>query len=169
MVSQVNYSVRVTVFVIIPRNEFDEFWRHLNTRIVIECRTEWVSHEVNRNEFVVSPSHVTFHFTFRSFFNFLRNFIISSSFSKSNSQVNNRYVNSWDSESHTGKFTVEFWDNKSNGFSSTGGTWDDAFSESSSKSPTFGWSINSSLSSSNSVDSGHETFNNTPVVMNNLG
>lgn len=85
-------------------------------------------------------------------------------------EIDNRDVDGWDSEGHTGEYSVEFGDDESDSFGGSGGGRDDISDTRSSKS-SFGLfgDIDGGLRSGASVSGGHESFSDSPVLVDDVG
>mmetsp|Transcript_16019 Transcript_16019/g.30225 ORF Transcript_16019/g.30225 Transcript_16019/m.30225 type:complete len:277 (-) Transcript_16019:163-993(-) len=96
-------------------------------------------------------------------------FIISSLI-KTSSKIHNGYVRSGHTEGHSGELSVELRNDLSYSLGCSSGRWDDVVACSTSSTPVLlGRSVHSLLGGSHSVNSGHETLNDTKLVVNNLG
>ena len=192
MAGQINDSVGVSPFVIIPGDQFVEFVVQSNTSLSVKNRRSALMNEVSRSNFVFSISQISlkiikkktivyFQFSFRSFFDFFAQVVVANSVFKGNRQINNRNVNSGDSESHSSQLSVQFRNDQSYGFGSSSSAGNNVDSTGSSGSPIFSTrssSINSDsknffikkkilLVSSSSMNSGHQSINNSVVFVDN--
>ncbi|KNC31455.1 hypothetical protein FF38_07402 [Lucilia cuprina] len=80
------------------------------------------------------------------------------------------YVGGGDTESHTSEFAVQSRDNFTDSLGGTSGGRNDVLGSTTAISPQFArGTVNGLLGGSGGVDSGHETFNDFPVVVDNLG
>lgn len=97
-------------------------------------------------------------------------FIVRSRFLKSSDKIDNGNVAGGHPEGHTSELAIQAWDNLSDGFGSTSGTGDDVGGSTTTATPVLGGrTINCLLSGGGSVDSGHQTLDNTELVVDNLG
>lgn len=93
---EVENFVRVTDFIVIPRNYLNEGRSQLDTCLSVEDRGEGAAEEVRRNDSVFGVAEDAFEFAFRSFFHSSADFLVSSGFSEVNGEVNNRNVEGGD-------------------------------------------------------------------------
>lgn len=85
-------------------------------------------------------------------------------------QVDHGDVGSRHTHGHTGQLAVEGRNNLSDSLGGTGAAGDDVLGSSTASSPVLGGgSVHDLLGGSVGVDSGHETLNQTPVVVDDLG
>ena len=172
VVGKIDKSVGVSPLVIVPGDDFDEFWGKLDTSLGVEDGGEWASNEVLGDNFLIGPAENSLKSTLGGLLHLVANFFVSSFFLQSYGKIDDRDVGGWDSESHTSEFSVKLWDNLTNSLGGTSGGWDNVASSSSTGSPVFtslGWSIDGELVHGNGVNSGHETLINTVVVVEDLG
>lgn len=119
---------------------------------------------------MVSVSHDSLVCTLRGLLDDGLDLVVGSWLLQSTRKVDNRDIGSWHSECHTGELSVERWDDLSDSLGCSGGRWDDVVSGSSSSSPVLGgWTIDRLLSGSGSVDSGHQSLDNSELVVDDLG
>jgi len=169
--SQINNSVGVTPFVIVPGNELNEVRVKGDTSLGIEDGASSITNVVLRDDFFISVAQNTLKFTFSGILNGLAQFFVTGTLFKSDSQIDNGDIKSGDSERHTGQLALQTGDDLTDGLSGTSGGGDDVTTSSSTGSPvltTLGGTIDNQLSSSGSVNGGHETFEDAVLVVDNL-
>jgi len=101
----------------------------------------------------------------------LADFFVRSTLFQLDGQVDDRDVQSGDSEGHTGQFALKTGDNLSDSLGSTSAGGNDVSTSGSTGSPvltTLGGTINDELRGSGSVDGGHETFSDGELVVEDL-
>jgi len=170
--SQINNSVGVTPFVIVPGNQLNEVRAKRNTGLSIEDRASVISDEVLTDNLFFSISQNTLKFTFRSVLNSLAQFFVGGTLFESNGQIDDGDIVSGDSEGHTSQLALKTGDDLTDGLSSTSRGGDDVTTSGSTSSPvltTLGGTIDDQLGSSGGVDGGHETFNDAVFVVDDLG
>jgi hypothetical protein len=96
--------------------------------------------------------------------------LIGSTLLKTAGQVNNGNVGGWDTHGHASELAIELWDDLSDSLSGTGAAGNDVLGSGTASTPILSrWTINSLLGSGVGVDGGHQTFDNTELVVDNLG
>lgn len=83
VLNQVNNSVRITIFIVVPRHQLDKLVTQLNPSLCIKNWRKGTANEIRRNYFVFSVVQDSLQRTSSSFFYFLFNGIIGSWLSKS--------------------------------------------------------------------------------------
>lgn len=170
--SELDESVGVSPLVIVPGDNLNEFRAHLDSGISVEDGRSGVVHEVGRHDGVLGVAEDVLEVGLGGFTHLGLDVIERSIVVKTDGQINNGDVGGGDSEGHAGELTVELGDDFTDGLGGTGGGGDDIGSGSTSGSPvlsSLGRSINNKLVHGDGVDGGHETFSNSPVVVENLG
>ncbi|EJX01618.1 glyceraldehyde-3-phosphate dehydrogenase [gut metagenome] len=169
MSDEIEYLVRVTNFIVIPRYNLNECICQSDTSLSIEDRSVSIAEEVRRNYSVFSVTENTSEFAFRSFLHCSADFCVSSRLSEVNCQVNYRYVQSRNTHRHTSQLTVQFRDNLTYSLSSTCRRRDDVARSSTTTTPVLQrWTVYSLLSCSSRVYSSHQTICDTPFVVQYL-
>ena len=170
MFDQLENFVGVTPLVVVPGNEFYEGLVEHDTCFCIKDGGSWVAQEVGgyNHRLRCSPECPSW-WSRKLLLQLCTDFFIGGWFCQFYSQVNNRYVQSWYTEGHTGQFAFYLWDNQCAGFCSAGRGWDDVAGSSTSASPVFlGRTVNGLLGCGGSMYGAHQAFNNTKVVVDNL-
>lgn len=129
-----------------------------------------MSHEILRDYWIIDEFDDTLEVTVGSFLDGLTDLFPGGFLFESAGQIDDGDVGGWNSEGHTCEFTLEFWDDFTNGFGSTSGRWDDVWTIGSSTSWVFLRStIDGGIGGSSSMNGGHEAFNNTELIIDDLG
>jgi len=167
---EVNDSVGVAVFVVVPGDEFDELVVQLDAGLGIVDRGEGAAIEVAGDDHIFGVSEDALHLALSSGSNGGIDFLHRSGLLESAGQVHDGDVGGWHSERHAGEFSVQFWDDLSDGLGSTSGGGDDVLSGASAISPGLArWTVDGLLGGGEGVDGGHETLLNTESVVDDLG
>ena len=95
--------------------------------------------------------------------------IVGSTFLETAGQVNNGNVGGWNTHRHSSKLAVELWDDLSDCLCGAGAAGDDVLGSSASSTPILGrGTINGLLGGGVGVDGGHETLDETEVIVDDL-
>lgn len=167
---EVKDTARVSPLVVVPRDELDKVVVQGDTSLSIENGGVVVSVQVGRDNLILSVAENALELSLRGSLDGSLDFLVGGWLLQADGQVDNGDVLGWDTESHTGELAVELWDNLSDSLSGTGGGWDDVGGSGTSSSPVLvGWTVDGLLGGSERVDGGHETLNNTEVIVDDLG
>lgn len=184
---QIEESVGVAPFVVVPGDELNEVGVKGDTGLGIEDGGSAITNEILGDDFFISVSEDTLkiqiniqillrkyylQFTFGSLLDDAADFFVGGTLFELDSQIDDGDVQSGDSERHTGQFALKFGDNLSDGLGSTSAGGNDVSTSGSTGSPvltTLGGTINDELGGSGSVDGGHETFSDLEVLVEDLG
>mmetsp|Transcript_34593 Transcript_34593/g.46626 ORF Transcript_34593/g.46626 Transcript_34593/m.46626 type:complete len:343 (+) Transcript_34593:87-1115(+) len=172
MVGKIDHSVGVTPLVVVPGDDLDEVGGELDTGIGIEDGTLGPGEEILRDDGILGVTKNSLKVGLRGLLDSGLDVIVGGGLIEADGEVNNGDVGGGDTESHTSELTVKIGDDLTDGLGGTSGGWNDVGTRGTTGSPvlsTYGGTINSKLVNSNSVDGGHETLNNTVVIMENLG
>ena len=119
-----------------PRDKLDEVVVERDTGLGVEDRGLGGSDEIGRDDLVLGVAEDTLELLgLGSLLDDGLDLVVRSTLLDSDSQVDNGNVGGGDSESHTGKFTVELRDDLSDGLGGTGGRRDDVGGSASTSSP----------------------------------
>jgi hypothetical protein len=168
---QIEESVGVAPFVIVPGDELNEVGVKGDTGLSIEDGGSGITNEILGDDFFISVSEDTLQFTFGGFLDDLADFFIRGTLFQLNSQIDDGDIQSGNSERHTGQFTFKVGDNLSDGLGSTSAGGNDVSTSGSTGSPvltTLGGTINDELGGGGSMDGGHETFSDLELVVEDL-
>jgi len=169
---QIEDSVGVAPFVVVPGDQLDEVGVKGDTSLSIEDGGSSITDEILGDDFFISVAEDTLQFTFGSLLDDLADFFVRSTLFELDGQVDDRDVQSGDSEGHTGQFALKTGDDLSDGLGGTGAGGNDVSTSGSTGSPiltTLGGTINDELRGGGSVDGGHETFSDGELVVEDLG
>jgi len=129
-----------------------------------------VTNEISGDNLVLSVTNNTLKRTLSGSLDNLLNVIVRSSLLETDSQVNNGDIDGGDTEGKTGELTVELGDDLTDSLGSTGGGGDNVTRGGTATSPVLvGRTVDGLLGGSDGVDSGHQTLNDTEVVVDDLG
>jgi len=112
----------------------------------------------------------TFQWTFSSLLHDSLDLVIGSALLNAAGQINNGDVGGWYTHGHAGKLAIEVWDDLSDSLCGTSTAGNDVLSSSTASTPVLGgWTIDSLLGGGVGVDGGHETLNNSELIVDDLG
>ena len=166
---QVNNTGRVTVFVIVPGNKLDEVRVEHDTGTGIKDGGANITLEIGGDKWFVAVSEDSLHGSLRLGLDHGADLFVSGGLLELAGQVDNRHINGWDTESHSGDLSLEGRDDLGNGLGGSGGRRDDVAGGSTSSTPVLaGRRINNSLCGGHGVDGGHEGFSDDELIMDGL-
>jgi len=165
---QIEESVGVAPFVIVPGNQLNEVGVEGDTGLSIEDGGSGITNEILGDDFFISVSEDTLQFTFGGILDDLADFFVGGTLFQLDSQIDDGDVQSGNSERHTGQFALKIGNNLSDSLGSTSAGGNDVSTSGSTGSPiltTLGGTINNELRGGGSVDGGHETFSDLELVV----
>lgn len=167
---QVEAPVRVTPLVVVPRNELNKVVVERDTGGSVEDGRVRVADEVLRDNSVLSVAEDALKLVLGSTLDLGLDLIVRSTLLETSGKVNHRDVGGGDTESHTGQLAVEAGDDLADGLGGTGGRGDDVSRGSTASTPVLSrGTVDGLLGGSGSVDGGHETLDDTELVVDDLG
>uniref|UniRef100_A0A1L8E9Y9 Putative secreted protein n=1 Tax=Haematobia irritans TaxID=7368 RepID=A0A1L8E9Y9_HAEIR len=167
---QVNDTVGITEFVVVPRDQLDKLIVEGDTSLGIKDRGVGVANKIGGDNFFIGVAQDSLHGSIGSFQNLGFDGIIGGWFAQTDSQIDNRYIWCGDTESHASEFSIQSGNNFADSLGGTGGGRNDVLGSTTAITPQFArGSVNGLLGGSGGMDSGHETFNDFPVIVDNLG
>jgi len=166
---KVNNTVAVTPLVIVPGNELDEGLVKSDTSLGIEDRGLALTAEIRGYNELVSVAEDALEFTLRSLLDSSADLVIGGLLLELAGQIDDRDIESGNTEGHTSELTLKRRNNLGNSLSSTSGRGDDVASSSTTITPGLGRrTIDGLLGGSGGVDSGHETTLHAEGLVDNL-
>jgi len=160
----------VAPLVIVPGDELDELLVQRDAGEGIKDGRCWVTSEVGRYHCILGVIEDTLKFTCRSSLDRVFDLIVRSRLLQADDKIDNRDVDGGDAERHTGELAIQRRNNLSDSLSCTGGRRDDVASDGTTTTPVLvGGPIDGLLGSSSSMDSSHQTLDDTKLVVNDLG
>lgn len=112
---QITDSSRVTVLVVVPRNELDKVVVERDTGLGVKDRRLGAPDKVGRDNLVVSVPEDTLHLALGSLLDGSLDLIIGSGLFGSNDEIDNRDIGGGDSERHSGELAVQAGDDLADG------------------------------------------------------
>mmetsp|Transcript_27801 Transcript_27801/g.50670 ORF Transcript_27801/g.50670 Transcript_27801/m.50670 type:complete len:371 (-) Transcript_27801:70-1182(-) len=169
MLHQIDNTAGVTPLVIVPGDKLDEVGVKHDTGTGIKDRRTAIGFEVSRNKGLVTVSKNSLHLALRLGLDGGADMFVSGGRSKSTGKINNRHVNSGDTESHAGELALKTGDDLGHGLGGTSGRGDDVARGSTSSTPVLaGRGVNNSLGGSHGVYGGHECLSDFVLIMDGL-
>ena len=168
---QFNYTVGVTSFIVVPRDELEESVAQSHAGTRVEDRAEFIVNEIRGSHFVFGvpeyalggePSEASFHL--------LADFFVGCAFLCFDRKIN--YRNCWcgHAEGHTSEFALYFRKNETDCFGRTGCRRNDAKRCCAATLHVLGRrTIHRLLRSGVGMNRGHEAFSDTKVFKDDLG
>lgn len=120
---QVNQSVRISPFVVIPGDNFVEVVIEVDACPSINNRASRVMNEILGYNLVLSVSQDTLKVTLCSLLQSSLNFISSAGLFGTDSQIDKRDIWGWNTNSHSSELAIELRDDFSNCFGSSCTCW----------------------------------------------
>merc|ERR1719253_1100246 len=170
VLDQVQDTVGVSAFVVIPRHKLDKVISQSNSSLGINNGRMSIRDEIRRDNILIGVCQNSLHRTSGSILDGTHDGFIGCTLVQACCQVNNRNIDGRNTERHTSQLSIQFRDNLSNSLGSSSGRRNDVVASSTSSTPVLlGRSINSLLGGSDSMDSGHQTFLQSKLIIDNLG
>jgi len=160
----------VTSFVVVPADKLHKVIVKSNTSLDVNNAGVGVADEIGGDSLVLGPAQNSLELTGGSLLEGLDDFVVSSGLLDSGGKINNGDVEGGDTEGHTSQLSIELGQYLADGLGGTSAGRDNVGGGSAAGSPVLlGWGINNELGGSAGVDGGHEAFNQTKLLVNNLG
>jgi len=170
MLDEIENTSTITCLIVVPRNQLDEVAVEGDTGLGIEDGGVGVAVQVSGDNFILSVSEYTLERSISSLLDNSLDLVIGSTLLEADGQIDNGDVGGWNTERHASELAVELWDDLSDSLGGTSAAGNDVLSSSTASTPILGrWAIDSLLGSSVGVDSGHETFDDTELIVDDLG
>ena len=170
MFNQVQHAVGVSRFVVIPRDKLDKVFRQGDSSLLVKDGRVGVTNEIRRDNILTLVSQNTLHLSVTGILKGLADSLVRSTILELGSQVNNLHIGGRDTEGHTGELSVEGRDDLTDSLGGSSRGRNDVIARSASSTPVLlGRSVDSLLSGSDSMDSGHESLIDSKLVVNDLG
>lgn len=166
--SELDESVGVAPLVVVPGDDLAEARVERDAGVRVEDRGAGVSDEVGRDNCILGVAEDSLEVGLGCLFHLLANFVVGGVLRQLAGQINNGDVGGGHAEGHASQFAVELRDNLADSFSSASGARDDIGSGSAAGSPVLaalGGTVDGQLVDGHGVNSGHQAFSNTPVVV----
>lgn len=169
MLHQVNDTSRVSILVVVPGNKLDELGIEHDTSVSVEDRGAEVTFEISGDKRFIGVSKESLHLTFTHLLDVGADLFVGGFLVQLGSQVNNRDINGWDTEGHTGELSNEGWDDLGDGLGGTSGRGDDVARSGTSSTPVLARRrVDNGLGGSHGVNSGHEGHFDIELVVDGL-
>jgi len=170
VLDQIDHAVGVTELVVVPGDQLDKGLGQLDTSLSIEDGGPIVPDEVGGDHHVLGVAENTLHGCLRSLLELGADLLVGGFLLEPDSEINHRDVGGWDPEGHAGQLAVQVGDDLSDSLGSSGGGGDDVLGSATSTSPVLaGGPVDGLLCGGGGVDGGHQTLQDTVVVMDHLG
>ena len=170
LTDEVNDTAGVTPLVVVPGNELDEVRVEGDTSLGIEDGGVVVTVQVSGDNVVLGVAEDTLELALGGSLDGLLDLVVGGGLLETAGQVDDGDVGGWHTHGHTGQLAVQVGDDLADSLGGTSGAGDDVLGSSTATSPVLGGrSIDNLLGSGVRVDGGHETLNDTVLVVDDLG
>ena len=167
---KVDHTVGVSPLVIVPGDNLDEVVVQSNTSLSINNGRKRASPEVGGDNKIVGVAQNTLHGTLRSLLQSSHNVSVSGTLLETDSQIDARDIRGGDTESHTSQLAVKAREDLTDSLGGTSGSRDDVVHAGTAITPALaGGTVNRLLGGGGGVDGGHQTFNDTVLLVEDLG
>jgi len=167
---KVENTTRVTPLIIVPGDELDKVLVEGDTSLCVEDGGAGVAVHVGRDNLILSVTQYALEFALGSLLDGSLDLVISGTLLNADSQINDGDVGSWDTHGHSSQLSIELWDDLSDSLGGTSAARNDVLSSGTASTPILTRrTINGLLSSRVGVDGGHETLDDSELVVNDLG
>jgi hypothetical protein len=167
---EVEDTAGVTPLVVVPRDQLDEVVVEGDTGLGIEDGGVGVAVKVRGDNVVLSVGQDTLEVTLRGLLDDLLDLVVRSTLLEADSQIDNGNVGGRDTHGHASELAVELRDDLADSLGGTSAAGDDVLSSTTATTPVLGGgTIDGLLGGSVGVDGGHETLNDTELVVDDLG
>jgi len=162
--------VGVAPLVVVPGNELDEVGVQGDTGLGIENGGVVITVQVAGDDLVLGVAKDTLELVLGGFLDNSFDFLVGGGLLDTAGQVDNGDVGGGHTHGHTGELAVKGRNDLADSLGGTGGGGDDVLGRSTATTPVLGGgTIDGLLGGSVGVDGGHETLNETEVVVDDLG
>lgn len=167
---EVQAAAGVTPLVVVPGDELDEVLVEGDTGSSIEDGGVVVTGEISGDKSILGVAKNTLEGTLGSGLDGSLDLVVGDGLLETAGKVDDGDVLGGDTEGHTGELTLESGDDLGDSLSGTGAAGDDVGSSGTATTPVLsGGTVNGLLGGSVGVDSGHETLNDTELIVDDLG
>jgi len=167
---EVANTPRVTPLIVVPRDQLDEVLVQLDTGLGIEDGRSRVANEIGRDDLLISVLDDVLVSALRSCFDDSLDFIIGSLLLEADDEVDDGDIEGGDTETKTGKLAVEGRNDLADSLCSTSGRGDDVTTNGTATTPVLvGGTVDGLLGCGRRVNGGHQTLDDTKLVVDDLG
>ena len=160
----------VTPLVVVPGDQLDEVGVQGNTGLGVEDGGVVVTVAVSGDNVLINVAEDTLELVLGGGLDGGLDLLVGSGLLEAAGQVDNGDVGGGDTHGHTGQLAVQGGDDLADSLGGTGGGGDDVLGRSAATTPVLaGGTVNGLLGSGVGVDGGHETLNETVLVVDDLG
>lgn len=167
---EVEDTAGVTPLVVVPRDQLDEVVVEGDTGLGIEDGGVGVAVKIGGDDVVLSVGQDTLEVTLRGLLDDSLDLVVRSTLLEADSQIDNGNVGGRDTHGHASELAVELRDDLADSLGGTSAGGDNVLGSATATSPVLGGgTIDGLLGGSVGVDGGHETLNDTELVVDDLG
>jgi len=167
---EVEDTAGVTPLVVVPGNKLDEVVVERDTGLGVEDGGLVGTAHVGGNDLVLGVTENALKLTLGSVLEGLLDGLVGSGLLEADGKVDNGDVGGGDTHGHTGELAVKLRDDLADSLGGTGAAGNDVLGSSTATAPVLaGGTVDGLLSGGVGVDGGHETLNDTELVVDDLG
>lgn len=160
----------IAPLVVVPGDELDEVGVQGDTGLGIEDGGVVVTVQVGGDNVIVGVAEDALELTLGGGLDDLLDLVVGGGLLEAAGQVDHGDVGGGHTHGHTGELAVERGDDLADGLGGTGGAGDDVLGRSAATTPVLsGRTVDGLLGSGVGVDGGHQTLNETELVVDDLG
>lgn len=169
MLDEVDDTVGVAEFVVVPRHDLHEGLAQLDASLGVEYGGAAIANKVSGDDVVLGVAQEALEGSIRGGLHGALDVIVAALLAQANCQVHNGHIGSGDSEGHAGQLAIEFRDDLADSLGGAGGGGDDVLGSATTTTPVLGGrSVDGLLCGGGGVDGGHETLHDLEVLVQNL-
>lgn len=159
----------ITALIIIPGDDLDEFVSDLDTGLSIKGGDNGGTDEIAGDDHLVGIAKDALELVLGVLLHLSADVLILASVLENDGEIDNGYISSGNTESHTSNFTVQLRNNLTNGLSSTSGSGDDVAHAGAAAAPVLlGGTVDGGLSGRGGVHRRHQAVLDTKALIENF-
>jgi len=163
-------TARVAPLVVVPGNELNKVLVEGNAGLGVEDGRVLGTDEVGRDDLVLGVADDALELTLRGGLDSSLDLVVASLLLEAADEIDDGDIEGGDTESETSKLAVELGNDLADGLGGTGGGGDDVVVDGATTTPVLvRRAVDGLLGCGRRVDGGHETLNDTKLVVDNLG
>lgn len=170
VLDQVDDTVGVAELVVVPGDELDESVAQLDSGLGVKDGRVAVTDKVSGDDLLLGVVEDALQRSLGGLLDLLLDLVVGGWLGQAAGQINDGNVGGWHAESHSGELAVQGWNDLADGLGGTGGGRDDVLGGTTTVTPQLaGRTVNGLLGGGGGVDGGHQTLQDSEVVVDDLG